>query len=500
MTVPRQYAHLEEQFKKIAGLEHALTFLQWDQLVMMPPGGHTARAEAIAELSAMRHEMLCAPRIGDLLGEALLGSTDAGQTRSLVEMERAYQLAAAVPTRLVKAQSLAGSICEQGWRQQYKENDWPSFLMNFREVVKLSREEAQIRQGHDTEKFITPYDALLDLYCTGDSSLFIENIFNRLKEKLPQIMAKACRNTKREAADLKGTFPIENQIALNRKLMEVLGFDFAKGRLDVSMHPFSTGGRGDQRITTRFRQTDFFDALLATAHETGHASYENGLPEKWDGLPVGRARNMCIHESQSLLFEKQLFLSPQFFSFFTDILHAHLHQTQHWNTEQLWAAATTVQPGLIRVEADEVTYPMHIILRFEIEKSLINSAIQAEDIPEIWDNKMMEYLGVSSAGNYTEGCLQDIHWTDGSFGYFPSYTMGALNAAQLFHAIKNDFRGWDKTLAGGDVGFIRRWLQEKIWSKASFFDSQHIISQATGSETDPADFFEHLEERYIASK
>jgi carboxypeptidase Taq len=159
-----------------------------------------------------------------------------------------------------------------------------------------------------------------------------------------------------------------------------------------------------------------------------------------------------------------------------------------------------VQPGLIRVEADEVTYPMHIILRFEIEKSLINSAIQAEDIPEIWDTKMMEYLGVSSAGNYTEGCLQDIHWTDGSFGYFPSYTMGALNAAQLFHAIKNDFRGWDKTLAGGDVGFIRRWLQEKIWSKASFFDSQHIISQATGSETDPADFFEHLEERYIASK
>ncbi len=496
MAAHHLYIDLEEQFKRIAHIEHALTFLQWDQLVMMPPGGHTCRAEAVAELSAMRHEILCSPKIGDLVEEALLCSSDAAQTQSLIEMQRVYQQAAAVPTRLVKAQSLAGSICEQGWRQQYKENDWPSFLIHFRDVVNLSREEAQIRQGQDTERFFTPYDALLDLYCTGDNSLFIENIFNQLKEKLPPIIAKASQAGTTEEADLKDLFPIESQIALNRKLMEVLGFDFEKGRLDVSMHPFSTGGRGDQRITTRFRERDFFDALLATAHETGHAGYENGLPAKWDGLPVGRARNMCIHESQSLFFEKQLFLSPQFFSYFTTLLHQYLPQTKKWKAEQLWAAATSVQPGLIRVEADEVTYPMHIILRFEIEKSLINSAIQPEDIPEIWDNKMMEYLGVSSAGNYTEGCLQDIHWTDGSFGYFPSYTMGALNAAQLYNAVKTDFPDWATTLARGDVAFVRLWLEEKIWSKACFLDSQQLIRQATGAETDPTCFFEHLEERY----
>ncbi|MEE4240835.1 MAG: carboxypeptidase M32 [Desulfopila sp.] len=496
MSSQTQYASLEEQFQRIAKIDHALTFLQWDQLVMMPPGGHSCRAEAVAELSAMRHEMLCSPRIGDQLKEALQNCSDTEQTKSLHEMERVYERASCIPTQLVKAQSLAGSICEQGWRQHYKENDWASFLKNFKKVVELSREEARIRQEQDKEKFPTPYDALLDLYCTGDSSFFIENIFSQLKEKLPQILAKARQDRKIKEVDLKGAYPIESQIALNRKLMEILGFDFDKGRLDVSMHPFSTGGRGDQRITTRFRQTDFLEALLATAHETGHASYENGLPAKWDGLPVGQARNMCIHESQSLLFEKQLFLSPPFFTFFTDILHEHLPLTQKWDAGQLWDAATEVKPGLIRVEADEVTYPMHIILRFEIEKSLINSTIQPEDVPEIWDSKMMEYLGLSTAGNYTEGCLQDIHWTDGSFGYFPSYTLGALNAAQIFTAIQNEHQDWTETMGRGEIGFVHRWLKEKIWNRASFLDSQELISLATGSPTDPACFLAHLEKRY----
>lgn len=296
---------------------------------------------------------------------------------------------------------------------------------------------------------------------------------------------------------LVGDYPVDAQKRLNEKLMCYLGFDFEAGRLDVSMHPFSTGGRGDQRITTRFRDNDFADALQGTAHETGHASYEAGLPALWDGLPVGQARNMCIHESQSLLFEKQLFLSKPFTTFFTPAIHSCLPDAKRFDCEQIWRAGIQVQPSLIRVEADEVTYPLHIILRFEIESGLMNGTVEPEDIPELWDEKMQHYLGLSTKGNYTDGCLQDIHWTDGSFGYFPSYTLGALNGAQLFATIRKNQPEWQDILKRGEVSFVRKWLREAIWSKGSTMESQDIIRAATGEGTNPQYFLDHIRARYI---
>jgi len=486
---------LNQQFQKIARLDHAITFLQWDQLVMMPPGGSRSRAHSIAELTAMRHELLCAPFLGELLAETK--SEDHLLRRSLAEMDRVHRQAVSVPAELVRAQSLAGSICEQGWRIQRRENDWQGFLDNFNEVVALSRQEAQARQSQAPDHFPTPYDALLDLYCTGDSSKRIQRIFDRLKTEIPTITEEVLKTHADQRAHLLGSFPIEDQKRLNLRLMEILGFNFDRGRLDVSLHPFSTGARGDQRITTRFRETDFFEALLATAHETGHASYENGLPEQWDGLPLGKARNMCLHESQSLLFEKQLFLAPAFLAYFTPIIHEHLPQARQWSAEQICFAAARVEPSYIRVEADEVTYPMHIILRFEIEKELINGTLRTEDIPEIWDLKMQEYLGLSTKDDYANGCLQDIHWTDGSFGYFPSYTMGAVNAAQLFAAITRAFPDWQASLGQGDTAFFRDWLGKHLWSKASALDSQEILVEATGEESNPGYFLSHLRARYI---
>jgi len=490
------YATLVEKFRQLSRLDHAMTFLQWDQLVMMPPRGNDSRAEAIAELASMRHEMLISLEIGELLQAAGSQVVEAQEKRSLLEMEREWKQAICLPARLVKAQSLAGSTCEHGWRSQRKDNDWPGFLKNFKEVVQLAREEATLRQALEPAKFATPYDALLDLNCTGDSSTFIQDVFAGLKTELPQLLGEVLEH-QQASVDLTGSYPIEAQKQLNEKLMSCLGFDFSAGRLDVSMHPFSTGDRGDQRITTRFRDTDFADALTGTAHETGHASYEAGLPLEWDDLPVGQARNMCIHESQSLLFEKQIFLCRPFLHFFTPMIHNLLPEAKRFNADQVWQSCIKVQPSFIRVEADEVTYPLHVILRFEIESELINGNIEPEDIPELWNAKMQQYLGLSTEGNYRDGCLQDIHWTDGSFGYFPSYTLGAINSAQLFASIRKERPDWQELLMRGDVGFIRDWLHEKIWSKGSTMDSQQIITAATGEGTHPRHFLAHIRARYL---
>jgi carboxypeptidase Taq len=492
------YKKLVDHFSKLAHLEHALTFLQWDHMVMMPPGGNNPRSAAIAELTSLHHQELTSAKTGELLDQ--VKAETAIEEQSIKEMRKEYQQAICLPADLVKAQSLAGSKCEHDWRNQRQQNDWTGFVKNFRPVVLLARQEAQARFDAAIEPVASRYDAMLDLYCAGDSAGFIADIFTRLKKELPnllqEVMEKQKQNTTRLATS---SYPIEAQKELNRQLMKSLGFNFDHGRMDVSAHPFSTGCRGDQRITTRFREGDFLDALLATAHETGHASYEDGLPEHWDSLPIGHARNLSLHESQSLLFEKQIFLSAPFIHYFTSFIHTHLPETLKYSGKQLRDAAISVQPSYIRVEADEITYPLHVILRFEIEKELINGQIEVEDIPELWDHKMTESLGLSTKNNYKDGCMQDMHWTDGSFGYFPSYTMGALNSAQFFATIKKTFPDWEKNLRAGDISFIRSWLKENIWSKASSMDGQEIIILATGEKTNADFFLSHLKDRYLGN-
>lgn len=492
------YHKLIEHFQTLEHLEHALTFLQWDHMVMMPPGGNDSRSEAIAELARIHHNSLTSPKTGDLIKEAQLHEHDPIKIRSLLEMERTYTRANCLPPELVKAQSLAGSRCEHDWRRQRLENDWQGFKANFNPVVNLSREEAQARFDAASGKFSSRYDAMLDLYCTGDSSSFIDDVFATLKKELPPLLNRIVEKQRTDPPPaLTGHFPIKKQKRVSKLLMEKLGFDFTKGRIDVSVHPFSTGCRGDHRITTRFRETDFLDALLATAHETGHAAYEAGLPLHWDGLPIGKARNLCLHESQSLLFEKQIFLSKPFMEHFVNSIHDNLPEANGLSGTMLWKGATRVAPSFIRVEADEVTYPLHVILRFEIESALINGTIEVDDIPELWNSKMETYLGLSTTGNYRDGCMQDMHWTDGAFGYFPSYTIGAINSAQLFAAIQSDISNWKSSLLEGDTKCIQQWLGKHIWSTGSSLESQDIIRSATGEPTNPDLFLRHLKQRYL---
>lgn len=487
---------LEDRFKQLARIDHAMTFLGWDQMVMMPERGGEARADSMAELAGLHHALLTGPEMSDWFNEVATKEKEQAQDSGMREMRRVWQQATCLPADLVKAKIVAGSRCEHGWRTQRADNDWDGFLPNFREVVKISREEASLRQA--TGDFASPYDAMLDLHCAGDSTALIDSVFGRLREELPDMLPQVLERQKgRGSLDLSGDYPVGAQRELSQTLMGTLGFDFSEGRLDESMHPFSTGVKGDLRITTRYRNIDFIDALMSTAHETGHANYEGGLPEHSAGLPVGQHRNMCIHESQSLLFEKQLLLSRAFISHFTPSVHEALASTRQFDAETLWQVATRVERGFIRVEADEVTYPLHVLLRYEIEKSLVNGDLEPDDLPDAWNEKMQQYLGISTAGEFQNGCLQDIHWTDGAFGYFPSYTLGAVNGAQLFQTIRALHPDWQERLGRGDLQFVLDWLSKHIWQRGCELESQDLMQEATGEGTNPEHFLAHLRARYL---
>lgn len=493
---------LENQFHRIAQLDHASTFLSWDQMVMMPDAGNGPRAAALAELASLRHELLTAPAMSDWLNGAQAeldaGKLDPSLQSHVREMRRSWQQAVVLPASLVHAQVLAGSRCEHAWREQRGQNDWQGFLLNFTEVVNLSREEAHCRQSAAPDFFATPYDALLDLHCTGDSQALIGRVLGELRQELPSLLQQVMeKQASVPVVDLSGNYPVAQQQKLSEELMRKLGFDFKAGRLDVSLHPFSTGAKGDQRITTRYRETDFADALQATAHETGHASYEAGLPGALQSYPLGRARNMCIHESQSLMFEKQIFLSRAFTQAVTGLVKQFLPTASFPDSDALWTAQTRVKPSFIRVEADEVTYPLHVMLRYDIESALINGEMEAADIPAAWESAMQQYLGLSVDGNHAIGCLQDIHWTDGAFGYFPSYTMGAVNAAQLMASLKQQHPDWQEHLARGDTQFAREWLSHTIWQHGSELESQELMASATGEGSNAAHLLAHLRSRYL---
>ncbi len=490
------YQKLVERFQQIHRIDHAMTFLSWDQMVMMPERGNDARSSSIAELASMKHKLLTAEEVAGWFDNAD-ASADNLQSVSLREMQRVWRQATCLPADLVVAKIKAGSKCEHGWRTQRTANDWTGFVANFREVVELGREEASLRL-ESNDKLSTPYEALLDLHSSGDSQVLIDGVFKALRKELPGLLVEIREHqASRPPIVVAGEFALAKQQALCEELMRVLGFDFSAGRLDQSMHPFSTGVAGDLRVTTRFRNNEFIEALNATAHEVGHASYEGGLPAHLEGLPVGAHRNMCIHESQSLLFEKQICISKSFTGFFAERIHKHLEDSKNISSENLWQLMTKVEPGYIRVEADEVCYPLHVLLRYEIESALINGDLEADEIPEIWDQKMTDYLGLSTKGNYKDGCLQDIHWTDGAFGYFPSYTIGAVNSAQIFGAMCSDHPDWQSRFASGDLDFVREWLEDKIWSKGCELTSQELMRHATGQATNTDAYLGHLRARYL---
>lgn len=498
------YRELAARHRRLSHLRHVEAIAAWDEAAMMPEGGAESRAEAIATLRVLVHELATDPGLGDLFAQAEIervqGELGIWETANLREMKRAWVRETCLPADLVEASSRAESRCEQAWRKLRGQNDWKTLTPLLAEVVARKREIAlalAARLG------LGRYDALLDGYEPAMRVAMLDPLFADLRVFLPDLIQRVLDKQRRESVIVpEGPFPVERQRWLGLELMRKIGFDFKHGRLDVSHHPFCGGVPRDVRITTRYEERDFTKSLMGVLHETGHAKYEQNLPAAWLDQPVGAARSMGLHESQSLLQEMQVSRSREFLDVATPLIQqafpeAAARQPAAFSADNLWRLSTRVKPDHIRVDADEVTYPCHIIIRYEIEKCLVEETMQVVDIPEAWDQATRDLLGLRTADNYKDGCMQDVHWPAGLFGYFPTYTLGALNAAQLFAAARRALGDLGAQIARGDFAPLNEWLREHIWSRGCLLEAGELVTEATGAPLDAEAFKGHLRARYL---
>jgi carboxypeptidase Taq len=492
------YQSLEVRFARIASIEDALGILHWDAETMMPAGANEGRADQLATLRGLAHELLTAPATGDLLEEASrdTSSLTDGQQANLREMQRLYLHAAAVPGDLVEANSRAVSRAEMAWRSARKASDFGMLKPHLAEVLSLQR---QIGQAKGEALGLSPYDALLDSYDPGLRQATIDPLFDDLRAGLPALIREVrARQAQRPPVEpLRGPFPVEVQRRLGEGLMQAVGFDFSRGRLDISLHPFCGGSTGDVRITTRYDEANFVGALMGVLHESGHALYEQGRPEEWRRQPVGLARGMTLHESQSLLIEMQAGRTCEFVSYLTPLLQEAFGGTgSAWDADNLHRVYTKVEPSFIRVDADEVTYPAHILVRYEVETALIANRMSIDDLPEAFNAGVRDVLGLE-VPNDRLGCLQDIHWPGGAWGYFPTYTLGAMAAAQLFDAACRAEPDILPSLSTGDFKPLRAWLRANVHAKGSLLSTDELLKAATGRPLAADAYQKHLRQRYL---
>jgi len=492
------YHELERRFARMAALGEAGGMLNWDAQVMMPSGGAEARSEQLAALDVTAHEMLTDPRVGELLDAAEDGADglDSWQQANLAEMRRQWRHATAVPSALVEALTRATKQCEMVWREAKPASDFARVKPYLGEVLRLVREEAAAK---GEALGLSPYDALLDQFEPGMRAERVTRTFDDLAAFLPGFLDDVLRHQAARPAPERpqGPFPQAKQEALAAQLMHTMGLETAHSRLDTSSHPFTGGVPDDIRITTRWDEQDFTTGAMAVIHETGHALYERGLPKEWRRQPVGEARGMALHESQALLAEMQVSRGEHFLRHAAPVMReAFGGSGAAWEADNLHRLATRVEPGYIRVDADEVTYPAHVILRYRLETALISGDMPLDELPGAWNAGMRELLGITPPEDRL-GCLQDIHWFDGGWGYFPTYTLGAIAAAQLYRSACTAEPGIPAYLERGDVSPLLSWLRAHVHALGSSLSTDEILRRATGRGLDVEAFKGHLRERYL---
>lgn len=492
----KAYKKLETIFEKLAYLEHLGAMTHWDEAVMMPTGGGAIRAKALAALRNLTHETLTAPHVGELIAQAQQETLpDPWQHANLRWMEKFYRHETCLPADLVNKITIATIRCQQAWRTLRAENNWQDFAPLLDNTLSLIKESAQIR-GEVLK--LSPYDVLLDEFIPGVTQQDIDPIFAILKKTLPDLIQHIITTQKnRHVIAINGHFPAAQQQQIGLELMQAIGFDFNHGRLDVSHHPFCGGDPEDVRITTRYNENEFLTAMLAICHETGHARYEQGLPHTWLRQPVGRIHSMAMHESQSLLIEMQACRTREFMNFLAPLITRTFGDDEAFSADNLYALYTTVEPGLIRVDADEVTYPLHVILRYELEKQLIAGTMKVSELPDAWHAAMQHYLGLTTQDDYRNGVMQDVHWPSGAFGYFPAYTLGSLAAAQMAAHAKQAYPDIVTELSGGNFTSLYKWLKTNVHAKASAVGFEQLLREATGEALNPHYFITHVKERYL---
>ncbi len=496
---PSAYEELESRNREISRLKEIQAIADWDEACMMPRGSGQGRGQALSTLTSLIHERLSDPSTGELINRARGESPQlsAWQSANLDNVEREFVEATAIPADLVRASRLAALNCEQAWREARAANDWPAIRPLLEEVVNLARQQAEALAG---AMGLAPYDALLETFEPELRTKDIEPVFDDLKAFLPDVLDRVLgRQT--EPLPLEGPFPVEDQRRLCERVMKTLGFDFDRGRFDVSHHPFCGGVPDDTRITTRYTEAGFFESLMAICHETGHALYQQGLPRDWRTQPVGDALGAAVHESQSLLLELQVCRSRPFLEYLAPVIRESFGRDAldpAWSAENLYRHAIQVERGFIRVDADEITYPLHVMLRFDLERALLDGTLPVADLPEAWDAAMQRALGLSTRGNDANGCMQDVHWYAGLFGYFPTYTLGALGAAQWFATARENIDDLEAAIGGGDLAPLLGWLRSNIHERGRQTTLQPLFEAVTGSKLDAGYYKRHIQARYLS--
>lgn len=499
------YTELCEMMRQAGHLASVSHLVSWDQETYMPERAAPARSDQQALMAGLVHERRTHPRVGELLGACEADATllaDPLAAANLREMRRDYDKVTKLPKDLVAELAKVGSQAQDAWKKAREKSDFKAFLPWLEKMITLTRRKAECLSKPGAAE---PYDALIDLYEPDTTAAQLEGVFTPLRGELATLIQEVrASKVKVSTKCLQAKIPAAAQHAFGLMVLETMGFDLKAGRLDVTTHPFCEGlAPGDTRLTTRYRDEKFTDALYGTMHEGGHGIYEQGLPKldkdgnpsKLYGTPQTDAISLGIHESQSRMWENFVGRSKPFWKWALPRSRKHFGKAlAKYDVKELFAATNTTQASLIRVEADEGTYNLHVMVRFEIERALINGAMKVKDIPAEWNRRYQEYLGLEVPDD-RRGCLQDVHWSFGLFGYFPTYTLGNLYAAQFWEKINQDIPDLSKDIGKGKMHELKVWLNEKIHMHGRRYAAGELCEKITGKPLSAGPLMRHLRKK-----
>ncbi|MCB0358398.1 MAG: carboxypeptidase M32 [Bdellovibrionales bacterium] len=488
------WATVQHALERRAMLRSIERLLNWDQRTTLPAAGAPWRAKQASFIAAELHALLADPELADALEHCAKRTSSDDERAVLRELEREARRARAVPRSLAAEVTSLAVETTEAWEAAKETNTFSLVLPHFERLIKLKREEAALlAEGRE------PYAGLMERYEPDLSVAEVASLFSELAPPIQRLLAEAAGDPRfRDVPDALGPFPADKQEVFLRELMRGIGF--RPEVFQTSTHPFCDRvGPEDVRITTRYSDNDLFPGLLAALHEAGHGIYEQSLPCEHYGTPLGEARSLAVHESQSLLWENIVGRAPEFWEFwFPNLQRTFLDAFSSWNTERFWAACARVKPALIRVDADEVSYPLHIIIRFELERLLVNGSIEAVELPELWRERYQAYLGIAPA-NDAEGVLQDIHWYSGNVGYFPAYLTGFIYGAQLYRTFLAAHPEWPQQLARGETAALRDWLTQAVYRHGRRYSAVGLIQRVTGEPPAARFLLEYLRQKYIGA-
>ena len=493
MKAAQQYEHYKTRMQRIADLRNASALMQWDQETYLPPKGAALRGQQISTLSELSHQLFVEEELGSLLNDlAAKDDLDPWQKRNVERTLEDYNKSKKYTSEFVRALSDQVNKSFHAWIDARKQNRFSVFQPELDKLIALKKQETELL-GFEQH----PYDALLDEYEKGSTVSLLDKTFSGIIPVLKELTQEISSRPQVDDNFLQQLFPKQKQWEWGMHLVKQLNFDFEAGRQDISEHPFSTSFNSkDVRITTRIDENDFANMTWSSIHEVGHALYEQGLSEEQYGLPLGEACSYSIHESQSRLWENNVGRSLVFWKhFFPELQQFFPDQFKNVSLEQFYKGINKVQPSFIRTEADEITYHFHVFIRYELEKQLIEGSLASRDIPAYWNEQYWQLMNFPVPDD-KNGCLQDVHWSHGSFGYLPTYSLGSFYAAQFFEQAKKEIPGLSDSIAGGASTDLLRWLREKIHSKGRYYTSEELCKSVTGTGLEINSFKGYLLDKY----